>query len=116
MKTRSNIGAAGEKEASKYLQSKGYQIITNNFRSRFGEIDIIANDNGTTVFVEVKTRTSSQFGSPADSVSYFKLKKIVKTSQYYISRFNISDYRYDVVEVMFEGSEFKINHIQNVSF
>lgn len=116
MDSRRNIGAAGEKEALKYLQSKGYKIITNNFRSRFGEIDLIAKNNGTTVFVEVKTRTSDKFGSPADSVSYFKLNKIVKTSQYYISRFNISDHRYDVIEVIFEGSAFKINHIQNVSF
>ncbi len=116
MKTRSNIGAAGEKEASKYLQSKGYKIITNNFRSRFGEIDLIAKDKDTTVFVEVKTRSSSKFGSPADSVNYFKLQKLIKTSQFYISRFKISDYRFDVIEISLQDGKFYVNHLENVTF
>ena len=116
MKTRDNLGAAGEKEASRYLQSKGYKIITNNYRSRFGEIDIIVKDKNTTVFVEVKTRSSSKFGSPADSVSYFKLQKLIKTSQFYISRFKVPDYRFDVIEISLQDGEFCVNHLENVTF
>lgn len=116
MKTRIDIGAAGEKEASRYLLSKGYKIVTNNYRSRFGEIDIIAKDKDTTVFVEVKTRTSFKFGSPADSVNYFKLQKLIKTSQFYISRFKILDYRVDVIEVSLQDGEFYVNHLENVTF
>ena len=116
MDSRKNIGAAGEKEASKYLQSKGYQIITNNYRSRFGEIDIIAKDKDTIVFIEVKTRSSSNFGSPADSVNYHKLRKLIKTSQFYVSRFNISDYRFDVIEVSLQDGGFYVNHLENVTF
>lgn len=116
MDSRKNIGAAGEREASRFLQKKGYKIVSNNYRSRFGEIDIIAKDKGTTVFIEVKTRSSSEFGSPADSVNYYKLRKLIKTSQFYISRFNISDYRFDVLEVIFDDFTSKINHIENVTF
>lgn len=116
MDSRKNIGAAGEREASRFLQKKGYKIVSNNYRSRFGEIDIIAKDKGTTVFIEVKTRSSSEFGSPADSVNYYKLRKLIKTSQFYVSRFNISDYRFDVIEVCLQEGEFYVNHLENVTF
>ncbi len=65
------------------LQSKGYKIIGRNFRSRFGEIDIIALDADSLVFVEVKARWSKKFGSPEEAVTFQKLQKIRKTGEYY---------------------------------
>jgi len=76
-------GNIGEDLAAKYLQNLGYAILDRNFHSRFGEIDIVAQEGNTLVFVEVKTRWSKKFGEPAEAVTPGKLKSIIKTSQYY---------------------------------
>lgn len=85
------IASFGEEKACKYLQSKGYKIIERNFRKGYGEIDVVAIDPSSgkagsgqvLVFVEVKTRTSGQFGSPLESITPWKLKTLIKTAQYY---------------------------------
>jgi putative endonuclease len=66
------------------LTSRGYKIIERNFRSRFGEIDIIATSSDTLIFVEVKARWSNKYGSPEESVTPWKIQKIKKTSDYYL--------------------------------
>lgn len=109
-------GSLGEKEAEKYLTKIGYSILDRNFRSRFGEIDIIAKNGGQVVFVEVKTRTQEMFGTPLEAITHQKLRKIIKTAQYYILRNNISDYRFDAIEVRFYAREILINHIKNITF
>ena len=80
---RRDIGIYGEKYASKLLIRNGYNIVENNFRSKYGEIDIIAIKDNTLVFVEVKARTSIKFGKPEEAVTKKKLNNIVKTSEYY---------------------------------
>ena len=62
------LGRAGEVKAAEFLKKKGYKIIKTNYKTYCGEIDIIANDGEYTVFVEVKTRTSDEFGAPAEAV------------------------------------------------
>jgi putative endonuclease len=79
----SDLGKLAEDFAAGFLQSKGYKIIDRNFRSRFGEIDIIAEDKETLVFVEVKARWSLKYGSPEEAVTPQKLYKIKKTGEYY---------------------------------
>ncbi len=76
-------GIKGEELAVEYLRKKGYKIITRNFRSKTGEIDIIAIDGNTLVFVEVKARSSIEFGSPIDAITSRKLNSIIKTAEYY---------------------------------
>lgn len=76
-------GKAGENFAAKKLEELGYRIIARNFRSRFGEIDIVAVARDTLVFVEVKTRWSSKFGSPVEAVTPKKIANIEKTGQYF---------------------------------
>lgn len=76
-------GRLGEDIASKFLVQKGYKIITRNFKSRFGEIDLIAIKANVLVFVEVKTRWSDKFGSPVEAVTPWKILKIRKTAEYY---------------------------------
>lgn len=73
----------GEDAACNYLSEKGYEIIERNFRRGYGEIDIIALFEKTLVFVEVKTRTSSKFGTPFEAISPWKLKTLIKAAQYY---------------------------------
>lgn len=79
----SNLGKISEDYACKFLISKGYKIIARNFRSSFGEIDIVAIDADTLVFVEVKARWSLKFGNPEEAVTREKINKIVKTAAYF---------------------------------
>lgn len=111
------LGKKGEDEAARYLKTYGYIILEKNFRSRFGEIDLIARDRDTIVFVEVKSRTGSGFGSPAEAVGRKKLQSIIMTSEIYLSRKMdvIRNIRYDVIEAILKDKEFYINHIKNVT-
>lgn len=113
-----NTGSQGEKEAEQFLVSFGYRILDHNFRSRFGEIDLIALYNNTLVFIEVKTRSSSLFGSPSEAISYHKLTKLIKTSQYYqmLHKNLPTDIRFDAIEVFFSSNKtVTINHIKNIT-
>lgn len=74
------LGQYGEQVAQKYLTACGYEILAQNYRSRFGEIDIIAERENQIVFFEVKTRRSSDFGLPEESVGREKIRKILKTA------------------------------------
>lgn len=77
------LGGFAEDFAFSFLKSHGYKIIDRNFHSRFGEIDIIALDGDTLVFVEVKARWSNKFGAPEEAVTPWKINKIIKTGEYY---------------------------------
>ncbi len=98
---RRNLGALGEKLAAKHLREKGYTIIEQNYRCRLGEIDIIAQDGTTLVFVEVKTRTSTTFGTPAMAVTPKKQQQISRAAQQYLASHDLFDSaaRFDVVAV-----------------
>ncbi|MCX6725749.1 MAG: YraN family protein [Candidatus Shapirobacteria bacterium] len=82
MKTK-NLGQLGENLALQHLKNNGYRILNRNFSSKLGEIDIIAIDSSTLVFVEVKTRWSSSFGSPEEAITPWKIRKIIKTGEYF---------------------------------
>ena len=113
-------GQLGEDCAAAFLKNKGYKIIKRNYKNTFGEIDIIAKDKENLVFVEVKTRTSDRFGTPAEAVTYYKKQNIVKTAKMYLSK-NPTDLniRFDIIEVYgeFSGADFasqEINHFEQV--
>lgn len=79
-----SVGSLGEKIAEKYLKKRGYEIIDRNFRSkRWGEIDLVAIEDETTVFVEVKTRLSTDYGEPQEAVTPYKLRALKRAGQYY---------------------------------
>lgn len=86
---RKNLGELGERLAQKHLKSKGFQIVGRNFHSRFGEIDLIAiepetnQSSKTLVFFEVKTRWSQKFGPPEESITPWKIKKMIKTAYFF---------------------------------
>lgn len=81
------FGAKGEDAACGYLRRNGYQIIERNFRTRNGEIDIIAIDKSikpqTLCFIEVKTRFSDEFGDPLEAITYYKLQALIRTALFY---------------------------------
>lgn len=110
------FGDDGEELACQYLELHGYKILERNKHySRFCEIDIIAKQKNTTVFVEVKTRRTNNFGSPFEAITSSKFANIVKGVQYYLSEnSNIKDYRIDVIGITLKP-KLKIEHMKNIS-
>jgi putative endonuclease len=98
---RQRLGVEGEALAATELERLGYQILQRRYRSRFGEIDLIAEDAGTVVFVEVKTKTDSRFGDPAEMVTAQKQRRLVSMAEEYASghALHATPCRFDVVAI-----------------
>ncbi len=98
---RNNLaGAWGEATAAEYLRKKGYRILASGFRSRFGEIDLIARNRKTLIFVEVKTRKSADFAMAREYVDKRKQEKIRTTAAFYLSQNPVDlPARFDVIEI-----------------
>ena len=98
---RQQLGLHGETIACAELEKRGYSIIDRRFRTRFGEIDIVADDAGTVVFVEVKTKTDGSFSDPAESVTRQKQRRLVSMAEQYVAYQHLDDRscRFDVVAV-----------------
>lgn len=101
------IGSIGELYAIEYLKNLDYKLMDRNFRSRFGEIDIIARDGIYIVFIEVKTRYNSVYGLPCESVNYNKMSKLKKTAEYYIlkNKLHKNYFRFDVIEIYLDYND-----------
>ncbi|MCK5179180.1 MAG: YraN family protein [Candidatus Omnitrophica bacterium] len=99
---RSQLGRAGEDVAVMFLEREGYHILRRNFRNKLGEIDIIAKDHDTVCFIEVKTRKSDAFGSPFESVTKAKQRKIIYVALSYLKMQgrDEANVRFDVVSVI----------------
>jgi putative endonuclease len=98
---RQTTGKLGEKIAAEFLQNKGYEIIDRNYRCPEGEIDIIASRHDTLVFVEVKTRSNRQFGTPEESITQTKMQKLRASAESFLLQHeNMSEnWRIDVVAI-----------------
>src|SRR5687767_219854 len=109
---RGALGDRGENVAARYLRNRGYKILERNFRCGLGEIDIVARDGRTLVFVEVKTRTVDD-PTPEDQVNPTKRHQLTKSARFYMSRFGVPQppARFDVVAVVWpEGRDPLIRH------
>ena len=111
-------GAAGEVLAARFLRDKGYEVLAGNYHSRFGEIDIIAEDDEYIVFVEVKSREEDSYYLPREAVTADKQRRIIKTALYYIAHHpNTRQMRFDVLEIVTAKGEpmkaLDICHIPN---
>ncbi|MGM0655267.1 MAG: YraN family protein [Thermodesulfobacteriota bacterium] len=100
------LGKKGELAARQFLLSRGYKVLASNYSTPQFEIDIIAKDDDTLCFVEVKTRTGLKKGLPREGVTPAKQKKIIMGAQYYLSLNKITNtrVRFDVVEVLYKDS------------
>jgi putative endonuclease len=109
------LGDRGENVAAKYLRNLEYRILIRNFACKFGEVDIIARDGKTLVFVEVKTRKEGEDNpEPDEQVNYEKQRKITRCADYYLARYgnNMPPVRFDVVAVTWpRNQEPIIRHI-----
>lgn len=113
---RGKAALSGEDAACQYLQDKGYEIVKRNYRCYVGEIDIIASQNGTLHFVEVKTRSSELYGLPRESVTWTKQRKIRRSAESYLAMtkliYNMPPLSFDVIEVIRTTGQVKsVNHL-----
>ena len=110
---RINLGKNGEEVAASYLRGKGMRILVRNFRDKSGEIDIIAKDRDTYVFVEVKTRRTDHFGTPEESVTHRKQQQIIRVARSYLAKHQLFEApaRFDVVAILINSGVPQINHL-----
>ena len=105
--TRGRLGNRGEGIARGFLEAQGYQILELNYRCPFGEVDIVAQEGECLVFVEVRTRRSLQFGTPEESVSKAKQKKLITTALTYLQSCQPppENWRNDLVSIRFSRGD-----------
>ncbi|MCQ2480469.1 MAG: YraN family protein [Clostridia bacterium] len=109
-------GLWGEVFAARYLRDNGYSIISANYNCRMGEVDIIAEKDGVTAFVEVKTRNENPIATPAESVDFHKQMRVTAAAKVYMREIKEElNSRFDVIEVTLDSNLklLKINHIKN---
>lgn len=98
-------GARAEREAAEFLAARGFRILERNFRCPFGEIDLVARDGATVVFVEVRYRSSDRFGAPAETVGALKRRRLIRAAQAFAqSRGLDAAQRFDVVALTPSGA------------
>jgi putative endonuclease len=108
------LGKEGEALAVRFLRKQGFRIVGKNYRTPFGEIDIVAEDGGVLVFVEVKTRSGDAFGSPFEAVDQRKREKIKKVALCYMKKIKKEPQaRFDVLSIDVQGGREKIDHIKD---
>ena len=95
---KKDVGILGEKLALNYLKKRGYKIVEKNYRCKAGEIDLVATEKDYLVFIEVRTKTSSYFGRPSESITYVKKKKLITLAFTYL------------------GAHYKINTLWRIDF
>ena len=108
-------GAIGEGIAVEYLEKKGYRVVDRNYRYERGEIDIVAEDGDTLVFVEVKSRRSLSYGEPHESVTEKKRAQIRKVAEGYLFAKSIIDRacRFDIISIVQRGPNKEIQHFED---
>jgi putative endonuclease len=113
--SRIELGKTGEDLACDELERRGYAIVARRHRCRTGELDIVARDGPTLVFVEVKARGGRAFGDAAEAVTWHKQQRIVRLASEYVMRHHLNDApcRFDVVSVQFEDNRPVIEVFQN---
>jgi putative endonuclease len=113
---RITLGKSGENYACRELERRGYAILARRFRTRGGEIDIIARDGETLVFVEVKARRSCRYGEPLDAVTPLKRHRLLRIAAEYVLLKGVSNAlcRFDIVSVLFgEGLRPRVEVVKN---
>ncbi|HVV67809.1 MAG TPA: YraN family protein [Gammaproteobacteria bacterium] len=116
LKDRQAIGKLAEEEACAFLQKRGLRLITRNYRCRLGEIDLIMWDRSSIVFIEVRCRKPSVFGTAAETVTSLKQRKLIKAAMYYLQQQRISEQqvcRFDVVAMTTSRRGMQISWIKD---
>jgi putative endonuclease len=113
---KNNAGLQAEKLAATFLASHGLKLVAQNYHCRFGEIDLIMQDAKTLVFVEVKLRTSNQFGGAAASITPQKQQKIILTAQHYLQTQKSVDVPCRFDAILIQGTSLKPTDLQQIEW
>lgn len=99
--------------AVRFLQEKGYVLVATNYRCRWGEVDIVAQERDELVFVEVRTRRGVEFGTPEESITAAKARRLVATAQEFLQEhgLNHASWRIDLIAIRLDGDR----HVQDIS-
>lgn len=117
MADHNDLGKQGEAAAVAYLRENGYEILEQNFVFQKAEIDIIARKKDWLIVVEVKTRSSVDFGSPEDFVNKKKIKLLVKAIDEYVQQSGLDlEIRFDIIAVVKENGNFNIDHLEDAFY
>ena len=110
-----STGERGEKIARRFLEDRGYSIVEQNYRTRHGELDIIARKDGTLVIVEVKLRRTTGFGDPLEAVTPRKRRTIRSMTEEYLSEKSpdFHTLRFDAIGILLHGGSPRITHVQD---
>ena len=112
-----DIGRKGEEIAKEYLEKKGYKIIERNYKTKYAEIDLVARRKNELVFVEVRTKTGEDLGSPEETINKKKLKKLLGNAVAYVARTKWKNsYRIDAICIVLkkDSSVEHLNHYENI--
>lgn len=118
MLVHNEVGKLGETKAAEYLSEKGYEIIERNYRTKFSEIDIVAKQNDFLVFVEVRSKSNEDFGTPEETIDHNKINKISKNAEHYIASHNYDGRaRIDAICIVFSdyGDLLRLSHYDNIT-
>jgi putative endonuclease len=117
MADHNELGKLGEELAEQYLRKNGYAILDSNWTFHKAEIDIIAMKENTLAIVEVKTRSSIDFGSPQDFVKPKKIQLLVKAVDAYVNQKNLDlEIRFDIIAIHKVGKDFNVEHITDAFY
>ena len=113
MAAHNELGKWGEQIAAQYLEEKGYSILARDWKDGHRDLDLVAMDGDTLVFVEVKTRSKNFFNNPAEAVDWRKVRSLSMIANKFVKLYQIdADIRFDIVAVVGDGgSHFEVNHI-----
>ncbi len=113
--SRYSKGKQGENAAAEYLAGSGIRILERNFRCPLGEIDLVAKDGRTIVFVEVRARQADGLCSPEESITVYKRRRLTRAALWYLKQRGLLDShaRFDVIAIRWNGEEPEINWIVN---
>lgn len=117
MAAHNELGKEGEDEAVRYLEARGYRIRHRNWRSGRKELDIVAEHQGELIVVEVKTRRNQIYGTPEESISEAKIRRIVSSADAYVRKFRIDlSVRFDIISLTGTQKPLEIEHIINAFY
>lgn len=117
MAQHNELGKKGEQLAVDFLIANAYQVVERNYRFGKAEIDIIAKKESVLAIIEVKTRSSTNFGNPQDFLKPSQIKRIVNAVDYYVTNNNLDvEVRFDVVAIIKSSKGFEINHLEDAFY
>lgn len=113
---KKKAGQKAEELAARHLASKGYVLLERNYRTKWGEIDLICRKDSVLVFVEVRSKSTDRFGEPEESITLAKINKIRKTAFAYLQKEGLGfcrHFRFDVITVVNKEGKILINHLES---